>query len=67
MELCSFEGFHILPFLKIFVTDFSEPKKARKLKGPINMDNDWMYRVYQNRGKGFITYGVMSLGRFSKN
>ena len=60
MELCPFEGFQILPFLKIFLTDFSKPKKARKLKVPINMHNDWMYRVYQNKG-------VMSLGRFSKN
>ena len=67
MELCPFEGFQILPFLKIFITDFSEPKKARKLKVLINMDNDWMYCVYQNRGKGFITLGVVSLGRFSKN
>ena len=67
MQLCPFEGFQILPFLKIFVPDFSEPKKARKLKVPINMDNDWMYRVYQNRDKGFITLGVLSLGRFSKN
>ena len=67
MELCPFEGYQILPFLKIFVTDFSEPKKARKLKVPINMDNDWMYRVYQNRGKGFITLAVVSLGGFSKN
>ena len=30
------------------------------------MDNDLMYRVYRNRGQGFITHGVMSLGRFSK-
>ena len=59
MELCPFEGFQILPFLKILVTDFSEPKKARKLKVPINMDNDWMYHVYQNRGKGFITLGYV--------
>ena len=41
--------------------------KARKLKARINMDNDWMYRVYRNRGQGSITLGVMSLGRFSKN
>ena len=40
--------------------------KARKLKVRINMDNDWMYCVYQNRGKGFITLGGLSLGRFSK-
>ena len=39
MELCPFECFQILPFLKISVTDFSEPKKARKLKFPLNMDN----------------------------
>ena len=25
MELCPFEGFQILPFLKILVKDFSEP------------------------------------------
>ena len=62
MELCSLEGFQILPFLKIFITDFSEP---RRLKVRINMDNDWMYQVYRNRGKGSITLGVMSLGRFS--
>ena len=67
MELCPFEGLQILPFLKIFVTVFSEPKKARKLAVRINMDNDWMYRGYQSRGKGFITLAVMSLGRFSKN
>ena len=40
--------------------------KARKLKVCINMDNDWMYHVYRNRGQGSITVGVMSLGRFSK-
>ena len=67
MELCPFEGFQNLSFLKILVTDFSEPKKARKLKVPINVDNDWMYQVYQNRGKGSLTLSVMSLGRFSKN
>ena len=67
MELCPLEGFQILPFLKIFVTDFSEPKKARKLKVCINMDNDWMYHVYQNKGQGSITLGVMFLGRFSTN
>ena len=41
--------------------------KARKLKVHIDMDNDWMYRVYPNRGQGSITLGVMSLGRFSNN
>ena len=40
---------------------------ARKLKVYLNMDSDWMYPVYQNRGQGFITIGVMSLGRFSTN
>ena len=60
------EGFQILPFLKIFLTDISEPKNARNLKVPINMDNDWMYRVYQNMDKEFIILGVMSLGTFSK-
>ena len=59
-------GFQILPFLKIFITDFSEPKKSRKRKVHINMGNDWMYCVYRNRGKGSITLRVMSLGRFSK-
>ena len=41
------------------------PKKARKLKVHINMDNDWMYHVNRNRGRRSITLGVMSLGRFS--
>ena len=59
-------GFQILPFLKIFVTDFSGTMKARKLKVCINMDNDSMYCVYQNKGQGYITLGVMSLDRFSK-
>ena len=39
---------------------------ARKLKACINMDNDWMYHVYQNSGQGSISLGVMSLGRFFK-
>ena len=39
-----------MPFLKVFVTDFSGTTKARKLKVRINMDNDWMYRVYRNMG-----------------
>ena len=67
MEFCPFICFQILPFLKILVTDFLGTMKARKLKVRINMDNDWMYYVYQNRGQGFITLGVTSLGRFSKN
>ena len=50
-ELCPLIGFQILPFLKIFITDFSGTMKARKLKACINMDNDWMYCVYRNRGK----------------
>ena len=33
--------------------------KPRKLKARINMDNDWMYRVYLNRGQGSITLGVI--------
>ena len=45
--------------LEIFVTDFSEPKKARKLKVHINMDNDWMDRVYQNMGQESITLGYV--------
>ena len=32
LELCPFIGCQILPFLKIFVTDFSGTMKARKLK-----------------------------------
>ena len=60
-------GFQILPFLKIFVTDFSGSMKATKLKVCTNMDNDWMYCVYWNRGQGSITLGVMFLGKFSKN
>ena len=67
LQLCPFIGFQILSFLKHFVTDFSGTMKARKLKVCINMDNDWMYSVYWNRGQGSITLGVMSLGRFSKN
>ena len=65
--LCLMVVFQILPFLNIFVTDFSGTKNARKLKDCINMDNDWMYRVYQNKGQGSITLGVISLDRFSKN
>ena len=34
----SFIGFQILPFLKIFITDFSGTMKARKLKVCINME-----------------------------
>ena len=49
-----------MPFLKNVVTDFSGTVKARKLKVCINMDNDWMYCVYWNRGQGSIF-----LGRFS--
>ena len=54
-----------MPFLKIFVTDFSGTMKARTLKARINMDNDWMNHVYWNRGQGSITLGDLSLGRFS--
>ena len=61
LELCPL----VLPFLKIFVTDFSGTMKARKLKVRINMDNDWMYCVYQNKGQRSITLGVMSFCRFS--
>ena len=64
MEFNPFEGFQFWSFLKISVTDFYEPKKARKLKVPINMDNGGMYRVSQNRGKGFITLGAMLHGSF---
>ena len=64
LGLCPLVCFHfqILPFLKIFVTDFSEPKKATKLRVCVNMHKDWMYIVYQNKGQAFITLGVMSLG-----
>ena len=41
-----------MPFFKIFVRDFSGTMKAKKLKVHINMDNDWMYCVYWNRGQG---------------
>ena len=67
LKFCLFIDFQILPFLKIFVTDFSGTIKARKLKVRINMDNDWMYSVYWNRGQGLVSLGVMSLGKFSKN
>ena len=42
--------------LEKFVTDFSATMKARKLKVCINMDNDWLYHVYRNRGQGLITW-----------
>ena len=70
-ELWPLLVFQILPFLKIFVTI-----KARKLEVCINIDSNWMYCVYQSKGQGSITLGVislvvtlgvMSLGRFSKN
>ena len=64
MSLHRFSNFAIL---ENFITDFSGTMKTRKLKAGINRDNDWMYRVYSNRGHGSITLGVMSLGRFSKN
>ena len=63
----SLDRFSILPFLKIFVIDFSGTMKARQLKDCTNIDNDWMYHVYQNRGQGSVTLRVMSLGMFSKN
>ena len=65
MELCPFIGFQILPFLKRFVTDFSGTMKAGKVKVCININNDWMYCIYWNRGLASITLGVMSLCRFS--
>ena len=55
-----------MPFLKIFVTDFSRTMKARKAKVCINMDNDRIYCVYRIRGQGSIILGVISFGRFSK-
>ena len=66
-SLCSLIGVQILPFLKIFVSDFSGTMKARKLKVCINIDNDLLYCVNLNGGQGCITLGVMSLCRFSKN
>ena len=48
----SFIPWKVFNFLKIFVTDFSEHKKDRKLKVGINMDNDRMYCVYQIGAKG---------------
>ena len=67
LGVMSFDRFSNFAILEIFITDFSRTMKARKLKACINMDNDWMYGVYRNRGQGSITLGVMSLGRFSKN
>ena len=63
MSLGRFSNFTIL---EKFVTDFSGTMKVRKLKVCINMDNDSMYCVYQNKGQGHITLGVMSFDRFSK-
>ena len=63
---CPFIGFQILPFLKIYVTDFSGTMKARKLKVRINMDNDWMYHVYRKRGQGSITLELSPLVGFQK-
>ena len=40
--------------------------KARKLKARINMDSDWMYRVYRNRGQGSITLELCPLVGFQK-
>ena len=34
---------------------FSGTMKARKLKVCINVDNDWVYIVYWNKGQGSIT------------
>ena len=62
MSLHRFSNFAVL---ENFLTDFSGTMKARKLKVCINMDNDWMCCVYQNRGQVSITLGVMSLCRFS--
>ena len=44
------------------MTDFSEPKKATKLMVGINMDHDWIYLVYLNKGQESIAVGVMSVG-----
>ena len=62
----SFRKFSVFAILENFRNRFlTEPKKARKLKVHINVDNDWMYLVYRNRGKGSMILGVISLGRFS--
>ena len=66
LGVMSLDRFQILSLLKIVLTDFAGTMKARKLKVRVNMDNDWMYCVYRNRGQGSITLGVISLGRFSK-
>ena len=66
LVLYSLVGFQILLFLKTFITDFSGTKKARRLKVCINMDNDWMYCVYQNKHQGSITLGVCPLVGFQK-
>ena len=35
--------------LKIFVTLFSGTVRPRRLKHDTHVDNEWMYRVYQNQ------------------
>ena len=55
-----------MQFLKIFVTDFSGAMQARKVNIPINMDNDWVYRIYTNRKQGFVTELCPLVGKFSK-
>ena len=48
MSIHRFSNFAIQ---KIFITDFSGTMKARKLNVCIHLDNDWMYRIYLNRGQ----------------
>ena len=64
LDLCPLIGFQILPFLKIFITDFSGTMKTRKWKVRINKDNDWVYCVYQNRGQGSME--LCPMGGFQK-
>ena len=59
MSLGKYTNFAILKKLRnIFL------RKARMLKVRKNLENDWMYRVYQNMDQGSLTLGVMSFGIF---
>ena len=62
MSLYRFSYFAIL---ENFITDFSGTVKAGKLKVGKNMDNDWMYSVYLNRGQGSITCSYVPLWIYS--
>ena len=54
MSLNRFSNFAILENVR---NRFLRNYEARKLKVRINMDNDWMCHVYQNRGQGSIALG----------